>query len=153
MDTGPPRFHRELVVWQAAMELLVECYRLARQMPASERYCIAAQLRRAAVSVPSNIAEGHDRSTRGEYLSFLSIAHGSLMEVETLLDAADRLALAPSVRLSPVRALSARAGRLLFGLMRALRSNPSPSARPRRSPSPVPRPPSPTGPLPTGAEI
>src|SRR5687767_9330676 len=74
--------HRDLIAWQASMRLLVEAYRVARQLPDLERYGLASQLRRAAVSIPANIAEGFGRSTRGDYLRHLSIALGSFRELQ-----------------------------------------------------------------------
>jgi len=83
--------YRDLDVWNRAMELVVACYRVTGEFPRTEELGLKAQLRRAATSVPSNIAEGHGRSSTGAYLRHLSIAHGSLMELETQLDIARRL--------------------------------------------------------------
>jgi four helix bundle protein len=83
--------HRDLVVWQKAMDLTVEVYRLARRFPKDEMYRLISQLTRAAASVPANIAEGHARSTARDYAHFVSIAKGSLMETETYLVLAVRL--------------------------------------------------------------
>jgi len=69
--------HRDLVVWQKAMDLTVEVYRLARRFPKDETYRLISQLTRAAASVPANIAEGHARSTARDYAHFVSIAKGS----------------------------------------------------------------------------
>ena len=73
------------------MDLVVECYRLCRLLPADERYLLSAQIRDAVVSVPTNIAEGHGRAGRGEYMNHLSMSRGSLMEVQTLLEIARRV--------------------------------------------------------------
>jgi four helix bundle protein len=75
---------RDLIVWQKAMALALEVYKLTRQFPKEEVYVLTSQVRRAAISIPSNIAEGHARQGR-EYASFLSIARGSAAEVETQL--------------------------------------------------------------------
>jgi four helix bundle protein len=83
--------HRELVVWQKAMDLVVQVYRLSARFPPDERYRLTSQITRAAASVPANIAEGHARSTAKEYSRFLAIAKGSLMETETFLMLAVRL--------------------------------------------------------------
>jgi four helix bundle protein len=83
--------HRDLLVWQKAMDLAVEIYRLASKFPASETYRLVSQITRAVASVPANIAEGHARSTRRDYANFLAIAKGSLMETETFLMLAVRL--------------------------------------------------------------
>jgi four helix bundle protein len=74
------RSYRDLIVWQKAMDLVVESYRLSRLLPKSEVYGLGSQLQRAAVSVPANIAEGQGREHLGEYVHHLSIANGSLME-------------------------------------------------------------------------
>lgn len=76
---------RNLVVWQRAIEMTVQIYKLTSEFPNSERYGLVSQLRRASVSVASNIAEGYGRSSRGEYLLFLGHARGSNSEVETQL--------------------------------------------------------------------
>lgn len=79
------RKHHELVVWQEAVELVSDVYRLTRKFPKDEQYGLTSQIRRAAVSVASNIAEGSARATQKEFLQFLHIARGSLSEVETQL--------------------------------------------------------------------
>jgi len=115
-----------LIVWQKAMSL-VECvYRITSPFPRQEAYGLTAQLRRSAISVPSNIAEGQGRSTRKDFLRFLSIANGSLKELETQLLIAQRLCLIDSEANSQPLALCAEVGRLLTGLKRNLlnRENP-----------------------------
>lgn len=79
--------HRDLIVWQKAMDLVVEVYRLSQAFPKTETYRLVAQVTRAAASVPANIAEGNARGSGREYAHFLGIAKGSLMETETFLDA------------------------------------------------------------------
>jgi four helix bundle protein len=83
--------HRDLHAWQRAMEYVVEIYKLSSSFPKEELYGLTSQLRRAAVSVPANIAEGHSRATAKDYASFLAISRGSLMESQTLLQIAVRL--------------------------------------------------------------
>jgi four helix bundle protein len=83
--------YQELIAWQKAMELVTEIYAMTGQFPGHEIYGLTSQLRRAAVSIPSNIAEGHGRATRGEYIQFLGQACGSLCEVQTQLFIAHRL--------------------------------------------------------------
>ncbi|EIL96585.1 four helix bundle protein [Rhodanobacter thiooxydans] len=85
------RPHEDLSVWQQAMSLVEEVYVCSSTYPNDERFGLAAQLRRAAISVPSNIAEGAARRSTPEYLRFLSIARGSLSELDTQLQIADRL--------------------------------------------------------------
>jgi four helix bundle protein len=75
--------YRELEVWKTAMDLVVAVYELSRKLPASERFGLASQMQRSAVSVPANIAEGYGRAHRKEYLNHLSIANGTLQELET----------------------------------------------------------------------
>lgn len=90
------RGHHQLDVWHDAISLVEAIYRFSARFPPDERFGLTAQLRRAAVSVPSNIAEGAARTSRKEYLHFLSIARGSVSEVETQLIIAVRLGLAPA---------------------------------------------------------
>lgn len=85
------RDYRELIVWQKAMDLVVEVYRLTRSFPREELYGLTNQVRRAVVSIPSNIAEGQARQSTAEFRNFLSIAQGSRAEVETQLMIAVRL--------------------------------------------------------------
>jgi four helix bundle protein len=79
----PVKSFQELIVWQKSYKLVLEVYRLTAEFPKSEIYGLAQQMRRAAVSIPSNIAEGYCRKHRAEYNQFLSIAYGSLSELET----------------------------------------------------------------------
>src|SRR5688500_1824715 len=97
------RDHRELRVWQHAVQLIVDVYRFTSQLPLEEGFHLTRQMRRAAVSIASNIAEGNGRSHRGDYLHFLSIAHGSLAELSTQLDIVQRLNYLPAVELVAVR--------------------------------------------------
>lgn len=87
------RAHRQLDVWQDSVALVEAIYRFTAAFPADERFGLTAQLRRAAVSIPSNIAEGAARRSRKEYLHHLSIARGSLSEVETQIVIASKLGL------------------------------------------------------------
>lgn len=84
------RSHHDLRVWQCAIELVDEVYRLTSTFPAEEKFGLTLQMRRAAVSVPSNIAEGAARATQKEYLHFLHVARGSLSELETQVVIAKR---------------------------------------------------------------
>ena len=83
--------HHDLLVWQKSMELVLSVYKASQHFPREEIYGLTAQLRRAVVSVPANIAEGNARTTTRDYAHFLSIARGSLMESETLVLLATRL--------------------------------------------------------------
>jgi len=83
--------YQDLIVWQKAMELVEEVYRLVRRFPSDERFRLCDQLTRAVVSIPSNIAEGNGRETSSDYAHFLSVARGSLYETLTQLEIAKRL--------------------------------------------------------------
>jgi four helix bundle protein len=105
---------KDLAVWQRAMELSVAVYKLTQSFPDSERFGLTNQLRRASVSVASNIAEGYGRSSKGEYLLFLGHARGSLYEVETQLDLAHRLGFATAEPNDPTTLLASEVGRMLI---------------------------------------
>jgi len=109
--------YRSLDVWQKAMRLVEETYRVARLLPDHERFGLIGQLQRAAVSIPMNIAEGYGRTHRGDYLRHLSIARGSLMELETPLTLSVRLKLVDRARVLDVWQLSQDVGRMLTKLM------------------------------------
>ena len=96
MSTIGRKSHLNLILWQKAVDLAVEVYRISGAFPRSEVYGLAQQLRRAAVSIPSNIAEGAARRTTREFIAFLHIARGSLAEVETQLLIAQRVGAANS---------------------------------------------------------
>ena len=87
------RKHQRLDVWKDAMDLVEEIYRLTARFPNDERYGLSSQMRRAAVAIPSNIAEGAARSSRREYVRYLEIARSSLVEIETQLAIARRLTM------------------------------------------------------------
>jgi four helix bundle protein len=116
------RDFRDLEVWQRAIDLVVETYRVTRSFPSEERYGLTAQLRRAAVSVPSNIAEGRGRFGLGGFLYHLSVATGSLMELETQFFIAERLGLLQPGEARAVLEKTAEVRRLLAGMVRALRA-------------------------------
>lgn len=120
--------YRDLKVWQKAVDLAVECYRLTSRLPRSEMYGLTSQIQRSAVSIPANIAEGHGREHLGDYLHHLSAANGSLMELETHLLISVRLTYLRSEDLKPVLLQSAEVGRMLNGLTSKLKS--SKSSRP-----------------------
>jgi four helix bundle protein len=116
------RDFRDLEVWQKAMDLVVETYRVTRSFPSEERYGLTAQVRRAAVSVPSNIAEGRGRFGLGGFLYHLSVATGSLMELETQLLIAERLEYLTPDDAQVVLRRTVEVRRLLAGMVRALRA-------------------------------
>ena len=117
---GEIRGFKDLEVWQVAMKLVRECYQLTILFPDTERFGLTNQLRRAAVSIPSNIAEGHGRGTPKSFLNFLWIANGSLAEVETQILLAVDLKFVSSAQASGILALIPQVGRMLTGLRRAV---------------------------------
>jgi len=112
--------YRELVVWQKAMDLVEAVYRATGSFPSTEIYGLTSQLRRAAVSVPSNIAEGQGRSTTRDFLHHLSVAQGSLYETETQISIAQRLGYLEQQSETILLGSTAEIGRLLHGLSNAL---------------------------------
>ena len=112
-----PRGYRNLRAWQLGMELTEAVYKLAAGLPPDERYGLASQMKRAAASVPMNLAEGYGRGGR-EFLRFISIAYGSLLELETAIDLARRLGMAHDVTALEKR--TAELGKVLNGLRRSL---------------------------------
>ena len=114
--------YRDLKVWQAGIELAVECYRLTAQFPSHERFGLASQIRRAAVSIPSNIAEGQGRRRTREFLRFLAIAYGSLMELETQILLSTRLEYVDAPTKQALLCRTAEVGCMLNGLSSALRA-------------------------------
>ena len=110
--------YRDLVVWQKARKLAVEIYRNTQGFPRAEMFGMAQQLRRAAVSVPSNIAEGHGRRTSKDILSFLRIARGSLFEIETQILIATDLEYIERTRSEALAGQTVDVIRLLNGLIR-----------------------------------
>jgi four helix bundle protein len=120
------RCYRDLLVWKKAMDLVVQCYELTEKLPKSELYGLASQIQRAAVSIPANIAEGHGREHLGDYLHHLSIAAGSLMELETHLLIAERLKYLPSETVDKVLQGTDEVSRMLTGLKKSLKGKPFP---------------------------
>ena len=117
----PVKDYRELIVWQKAMDLVEEVYRATASFPKEEMYGLTGQIRRAAVSVPSNVAEGQARSTTADFLHFLSIARGSLKEVETQVIIARRLGYVDEQKESELTSLTDEVSRLISGLASSLK--------------------------------
>ncbi len=115
--------YRDLEVWQKAMILVVDSYQIAKRFPKSEIYGLASQMQRAAVSIPANIAEGRERQYTREFLQHLSIAYGSLAELETLVQIAERLNYLDVNQLKQILDKTAEVGRMLNGLRRSLEKN------------------------------
>lgn len=118
------RTHRDLIVWKEGMKLLVEVYRLAAGLPATERYGIGSQLRRAAVSIPTNVAEGFARRSHGDFARFLIIAEGSLRELQTLLEAVALIGYVERPEVERAIGSSNRVGYLTQRLRRSLSRSP-----------------------------
>jgi four helix bundle protein len=116
------RSYRDLVVWQLGMNLVRSIYELTGPFPRDELFGLTSQLRRAAISVPSNIAEGDARDSRKEYLHHLSISLGSLAEVETQLLLASQLGYCPRETIDRVLMETNELGRKLRGLQKSLKA-------------------------------
>jgi four helix bundle protein len=115
------RSHRDLNVWQESVALVEKCYRTTSLFPRDERFGLSQQLQRAAVSVPANIAEGQGRDHLREYLHHLSIAYGSLMEVDAHIEVAWRVGFIDDANKQELLDQIGLVGRLLNGLQRSLR--------------------------------
>ena len=112
--------HKDLVVWQKAIDLAVEVYRLTELFPRTEAYRLTDQITRAVASVPANIAEGSARATTKDYAHFLAIARGSLSETETFLTLAIRLHYISEETAAPAVSLLSEVGKMLTILRRRL---------------------------------
>jgi len=113
--------YKELIVWQKSMDLVEEIYSATRTFPKEEIYALTNQLRRASVSIASNIAEGQGRQTTADFCRHLSIANGSLYETETQILISQRLKYLPERTAHGLMQLTGEVGRLLNGLVRSLR--------------------------------
>jgi len=122
MGMGPIQSFRDLDAWNVATELAAACYRLARLLPADERFELSAQIRRAAVSVPSNVAEGHATGSEGLFGRHVRTSLGSVGELETHMELAIRLGLLPKEEVDRVTEQLKRTGRVLQGLARSIRA-------------------------------
>ncbi|MFO0796845.1 MAG: four helix bundle protein [Gemmataceae bacterium] len=114
------RSYTELIAWQKAMDLVEIVYRLSDRFPKDERFGLTAQLRRSAVSIPPNVAEGQGRWGTGEFVQFLGIAHGSLCELETQVHIAVRLGVVAVEDAGPAFRLATEVGKLIHGLRKSL---------------------------------
>lgn len=112
-----PKDYRDLIVWQKAMVLVREVYAATNQFPKEEIFGLRMQIRRAAVSIPANIAEGHGRLTDLQFRHFLGTARGSLSELQTELDLAGELGFIHAETISPLSDMSCEVARLLNGLI------------------------------------
>ena len=114
------RSYRELKIWQRSMDLTVQTYELTRRFPSEEKYGLSSQMRRAAASAPANIAEGQARRSKKEFLQMLSIARGSLAELETFVTLSERLGLIRRETSNSLLEDCAEINRMMNGLMRSL---------------------------------
>lgn len=114
------RSHRDLIVWQKAVDFVVAIYDLTKGFPKEEMYGLISQIRRAATSIPANIAEGQGRRLKGEYQNFLGNARGSLCELDTHLEVSFRLTFITENQYQMFRGKMDEIGRMLNGLMRAI---------------------------------
>jgi four helix bundle protein len=126
MESHAVRSHKDLILWQKAFDLAIEVHRVTSTFPRFELFGLVTQLRRASVSVPSNIAEGSARMSTREFLHFLRIARGSLAEVQTQLHLAKAVGYVPEPTFSEIDQKVEEVGRILnavtAGLLRRLRS-------------------------------
>ena len=120
--TGRAKGYKELVVWQRSVALAKHVYQLTQGWPPEERFGITSQIRRAAISIPSNLAEGQGRFGPGEFARFVSIAHGSLCELETQLIIATEIGIVTASQLAPALELAGEIGRMLRALHRSLQA-------------------------------
>ena len=118
--TAKVESYRDLFVWQQAMELAVGIYNTTKYWPKEELYGLTSHVRRAAVSIPANIAEGYGRETRASYEHFLRVAQGSLKELETHLLLAERVGTVAAQRIAPMMEQCQSLGKMIRSLIRAL---------------------------------
>ena len=112
---------RDLVVWQRSLQTAVSVYRLTQKFPREEMYGLTSQMRRAAVSVPSNIAEGHGRLSTGEYRQFLGVVRGSNFELQTQLEIARALGIGDSKLIDETEGLSHQVGKMIYGVLEGIK--------------------------------
>ena len=117
---GKIKTYRDLDAWNEVMNLTEMVYALTRVYPKDELYGLTGQTRRAAISIPANLAEGHARGSKKEYRQFVSISRGSLAELETHLILAQRLKYLPRAKMKEIWPLTQTVGRLINGLKRSL---------------------------------
>src|SRR3989339_1116354 len=112
--------YRDLRVWQAGMNLAKECYLLTKRFPRDELFGMTSQIRRAAASIPANIAEGNGRENTGEYIQFLRIAQGSLKELGTHLILSQQVEITQQTAIDPLLTQAQEIGKMLRSLIRSL---------------------------------
>ena len=120
---GDIKSYRDLKVWQAGMDIAEACYVLTQDFPKSEVYGISTQIRRSAVSIPANIAEGYGRDSTGSFVAFLRVSQGSLKELETHMLLCVRLGLGEPESLENLLARCDELGKMLRALIRSIQSS------------------------------
>jgi four helix bundle protein len=120
--------YRDLIVWQRSFELSIGIYKLTRDFPADELYGLSSQLRRASVSIPSNLAEGYGRGSRRDYRNFVAIARGSVLELQTQLAIAKELGFGRPALMQKIQIQAEEVGKMLWALFHKLSLNPEPRA-------------------------
>lgn len=118
MGSGEINSYRDLIAWQRGMSLVLAVYRVTETMPVAEKFGLTSQMRRCAVSIPSNIAEGYGRESTNDYVRFLCVARGSLFEPRTQYEIAQALGYLPED--TDVSALLSETDRVLHGLIRGI---------------------------------
>ena len=114
---------RQLIVWQKGMDLAYEIYSLVKSLPREETYALSDQLRRSAVSIPSNIAEGQGRNSAKEFMKFRAIARGSLWELSTQIELCERLSYLTPEQTSKTNTLISEISKMLTALSKSLTNN------------------------------
>jgi len=128
--------YRELLVWQKGIDLVVIAYKAKAGFPKSETYGLISQIRRAATSIPANIAEGYGRGTRKEYLQFIMVAQGSLKELETHLIVSEKLSYLTASQAARLLTQTDELGRMMGSLIRKLKASSSASTPYTQPPTP-----------------
>ena len=123
--------HRNIVAWQRGMDLAAAAYTFGKSLRSLKHSELASQLARAAVSIPANISEGRGRSTPGEFSRYLNVAMGSLREVETILEIADRVGAGKRGTIVELQKQADEVGKVLFGLQRAAAKSKTEARKPR----------------------
>jgi len=130
MDGDRRRSHKDLIVWRKALDLATLIYRITARFPRFELFALTSQLRRAAVSVPSNIAEGTARRTTREFVAYLHFARGSLAELETQVLLAVQVGYLNDVDAQQIQRAIDEVGRLINGVLRGLKTRAASEAEP-----------------------
>ena len=120
----PVKNFKELIVWQKAIQLVVSVYDLVKEFPKSEMFALSDQMRRAVVSIPSNIAEGYERNSVKEYVHFLTIARGSKAELETQLHICEVLEFGNKEKVKEIQSLCLEVGKMLNRMISSLSPRP-----------------------------